>query len=155
MGHFLFTVASSCVFIRDGDNLSLDQERLSTVKKKISHMMFYRLYHSQSGNTILDQGITTIWPRNAFNDSILEILITEPPTSFKTLYDESTAAFNAFSIDNITKNYFLFTVENDPLTVIPDISYAFTIPIPSDLLKNARMIMDLRYLHMKNKQDLV
>ena len=90
----------------------------------------------QSGNTILDQGITTEWPQDAFPDSILEILITTPPDSLKALYDESTSAFNAFSLDGITANYFLFTVENDPLSINPDISYTFTIPIPTDLLTN-------------------
>eukprot|EP01084_Bolivina_argentea_P004267 8121_1 len=87
----------------------------------------------RSGNTVIEQGITMVFPPEAFPDSIIEIDIGQVDGFIKQIYDESTAVFLAMNIDNIKNNYFLFRVENDPLPT-EDISYIFNIPIPHDLL---------------------
>eukprot|EP00485_Elphidium_margaritaceum_P020234 CAMPEP_0202726012 /NCGR_PEP_ID=MMETSP1385-20130828/184396_1 /ASSEMBLY_ACC=CAM_ASM_000861 /TAXON_ID=933848 /ORGANISM="Elphidium margaritaceum" /LENGTH=689 /DNA_ID=CAMNT_0049392223 /DNA_START=42 /DNA_END=2111 /DNA_ORIENTATION=- len=90
----------------------------------------------ETGNTILDQGISTAWPPNAFPDSVLEILITsltnDTDAFMSELYEASTAVFYARSLEDITENYYIFTVENDPLPTA-NISYTFAFPIPYDL----------------------
>lgn len=73
------------------------------------------------------------FPPNAFPDSILEITISEPSALVQSIYTDTTSAFQALSLENITGNAIHFEVENDPLNTT-DITYNTTIPIPTDLL---------------------
>ena len=73
------------------------------------------------------------FPPNAFPDSILEITISEPTALVQSIYEDTTSAFQAFSLFNITRNAIHFEVENDPLNT-RGITYNTTIPIPTDVV---------------------
>ena len=87
----------------------------------------------QVGNTVREAGIIMTFPENAFPDSDLNIVWGEAGTATKTIFDDTTSAFQAASITPLSQNAIHFIVENPPLDT-PDIVYNTTIPIPDELL---------------------
>jgi len=91
------------------------------------------LFIEQSGNTIHCQGFVLTFPENAFADSWLDILVTNMDKHDLEVWDESTIADNAYPIDNMTDNQYVFRVQHPPLET-ENISYTFTLPIPQTVL---------------------
>ena len=82
----------------------------------------------QIGNTVIEAGITMTFPQDAFPDSDLIITWGEASDAIKAIFDDTTSAFQAASITNLTQNAIHFIVENPPLST-PDIVYDTIIPI--------------------------
>eukprot|EP00486_Rosalina_sp_Unknown_P014930 CAMPEP_0201596210 /NCGR_PEP_ID=MMETSP0190_2-20130828/192967_1 /ASSEMBLY_ACC=CAM_ASM_000263 /TAXON_ID=37353 /ORGANISM="Rosalina sp." /LENGTH=861 /DNA_ID=CAMNT_0048056477 /DNA_START=67 /DNA_END=2652 /DNA_ORIENTATION=- len=87
----------------------------------------------QVGNTVEEARITMTFPENAFIDSKLTITWGEADASTKAIFDDTTSAFQAASITDLTTNAIHFIVENPPLPTA-DIVYNTIIPIPDELL---------------------
>ena len=90
----------------------------------------------QIGNTVIEEGIAMTFPPDAFPDSLLTITWGEASPDTKAVFDDTTSAFQAVSITNLTSNAIHFIVENPPLST-PDIVYNTIIPIPDELLDPA------------------
>lgn len=87
----------------------------------------------QIGNTVVEEGITMDFPADAFPDSDLTIIWGRADTSIQAIFDDTTSAFQALPITDLTQNSIHFIVENPPLST-PNIIYNTIIPIPNELL---------------------